>query len=211
MAIGALAVPAAAADPRLAFVNGIAGRIVDVCVGNAEVVSRLRFGKFRQEFVEAGDRTVRFRAASPGNCNGNVLAQRTVTLVDDDDMTLVGTARSPQKVVVFDNTPVPVGPGVAGLAIRHAADVAPVAMTLTGAGFIAPSIAPPEWEKGDEIRTTTASQGLIIAASKPNQVSPFEGPKQFNFREGRRTEVILVGSSTRNARFAVVDRANLPV
>src|SRR5687767_14200533 len=45
LAIGALAAPAAAADPRVAFLNGIAGKTVDVCVGNNEVKSRLKYGK----------------------------------------------------------------------------------------------------------------------------------------------------------------------
>jgi hypothetical protein len=84
-------------------------------------------------------------------------------------------------------------------------------MTLTTANFFAPTAPPPEWVKGDEFRTTTTSIGLVVTAAKPNQVAPFAGPRQFNLRDGRRSEIYLVGSTQRNARFVAVYRANLPL
>ena len=104
IAAGALAAPVAAVNPRLALVNGIPGRTVDVCVGNSEVRSNLKYGGWVERFVAPGSRTVRFRRAAPGRCQGTVLAQTTLLLVDDDDKTVVGTRRVP-KVVVFENLP----------------------------------------------------------------------------------------------------------
>ena len=66
LAIGTIAAPVAAVTPSVAFVNGIPGRSVDVCVGNTEVKSRLAYGKGAVRSVGIGTKTVRFRAASAG-------------------------------------------------------------------------------------------------------------------------------------------------
>jgi hypothetical protein len=97
----ALAIPAAAAAPRLAFVNGIPGKVVDVCVGSRELKSNLRYGRWFERTLGAGERSVQFRRASPGKCKGTILARRTFDLEADVDGTVVATARSP-KIVQFN-------------------------------------------------------------------------------------------------------------
>ena len=121
------------------------------------------------------------------------------------------------KVVVFDNLVTdedPVGNN-AWRAIRHAADVGSVVITEEEVGYEdpEPAVAPQPWEKGDqEVESGLGIEGAgLVAAAKPGSARPFEGPVQVNYRDGRRTEVILVGTNRRNARFAVLDRPTIPV
>lgn len=224
LAIGTLTGPAAAQppDPRLAFVNGIPGEVVEVCIGDNEVRPRLRYGRSFDRSVAPGDRIVRFREASPGECNGDLLARRRFVganaLVPTDDLTLVGTRRQPKKVVVFDNRldtvdfDPPIGPA-AWRAIRHAADVGNVVITEEEIDYEGPeaAVTPERWQKGDqEVESGAAIEGAgLIAAGKPGRARPFVGPNQYNFRDGRRTEIILVGTTLRNARFALIDRPTI--
>ncbi len=138
IAAGALTAPVAAVDPRLALVNGIPGRTVDVCVGTNEVRSNLRYGGWVERFVGPGSRTVRFRAAAPGTCTGEVLAQTVLLLAEDDDKTVVGTRQVPNKVVVFENLPY-VATTLADIEFRHAGDLGPVNVVQS---FASPSRGP---------------------------------------------------------------------
>lgn len=208
LAVGVLGAPAAAANPRLAFVNGIPGKTVDVCIGSTKVRSNLKYGKWFERTVGVGDRVVRFRNAAPGNCTGSQIALELLTLVADDDLTLVGTAK-PDKIVVFDNTPVPVGATWQRI-IRHAADVGPVVMTIETDIVTAPAALPATWNKGAESKLTGAtSSQFYITATKVDSIEPLAGPKHALIVEGRRGEVILVGSKPRNARFVLFSRPTL--
>jgi hypothetical protein len=212
LALGSVAAPAAAASPRLAFVNGIPGRSVDVCIGNSEVKSALRYGRWSQTTVSPGTRTVRFRAASPGRCNGTILARRSYDLVADADVTVVATARSP-KVVTFNNlqAPAPVGT-INWMAARQASDIGTVILSITAGSILVPAAPPVPFEKGDQWRTSFgagASLPLTFAAYRPSKLEPFAGPNQYLTYEGRRHEIILVGSRTSNARFVAIVRPTI--
>ena len=211
LALGVLAVPTAAANPLLAFVNGIPGTKVDVCIGNQEVRSNLKYGKWFQRSVAPGNRTVRFRRAAPGRCTGRVLGREDLILAADDDLTLVGTRR-PDKVVLFDNTPVPVGT-TNTVYVRHAADVGNVAINIGAEGFVTPNALPPEFEKGDEDIFGLGASSLVLrfAATRVGRLEPLAGPRQYLTIEGRRHEIILVGNKPRNARFVAFARPTLPV
>src|SRR4029079_5796778 len=106
--ITAIAMPilgsaALAASPHIAVVQGIPGKTVDVCIGNSEVKSNLRFGKWFERNVGVGNRTIRFRTAAAGTCSGQVITKKTRTFALDDDLTIVVTAKAP-KVLVFDDS-----------------------------------------------------------------------------------------------------------
>ena len=103
VAIGSTAVGGSAVPARLAFVNGVPGRAADVCVGAKEVRSALGYGRWAQTVVAPGTRTITFRVAARGRCKGAILAQSLQVLGAGDTLTLVATAKSPQKMVVFDN------------------------------------------------------------------------------------------------------------
>src|SRR6188472_1916545 len=94
LAIGALWAPVGAADTQgtLAFVNGIPGRTVDVCLNGKEIKTGLGYGKaVSKSVVGLGQKTLKFYGTDPRRCRGAVVAQETFTLATGDDLTIVAT------------------------------------------------------------------------------------------------------------------------
>jgi hypothetical protein len=211
VAVASFAAPAVAANPRLAFVNGIPGKSVDVCVGDSEVKSGLRYGRWFDRTLAPGERTVRFRAASAGTCKGRTLARKTFDLEANVDATIVVTARSP-KVVSFNNklTPAPVG-NTNWLAFRHAGDMGSVVASITQGEVIQPS-AVQTFDKSEQWRVGfggSSSFPLTFAVFKPSKFTPFLGPAQVLMVGPRRHEIILVGTTPSNARLVAVVRPTI--
>jgi hypothetical protein len=207
LAIGTMAAPAAAVTPSIAFVNGYPGRKVDVCVGNNEVKGRLAYGKGAIRSVGTGTKTIRFRAASAGSCNGQVLGTKVLTLVDDDDRTLVITKQAP-KVVEFDNIPVPTDPLINYAYFRHAADLGPAVIGHEDLTIQVPEPAadPTPFLKGDtDLFTHPDPELMLVSATPATGVEAFVS-KEILTLEDRRTEIILVGTKRSNARFAFLVR-----
>lgn len=203
---GALTAPVAAVDPRLTLVNGIPGRTVDVCIGTNEVRSNLRYGGWVERFVAPGSRTIRFRAAASGKCTGAVLAQRVLFLADDDDKTVVGTRRAPDKVVAFENLPY-VAATNATITFRHASDLGPVNVHYFASGFVGPAAPPPSIAKGQQIGSITI--GAPFAAEytvyRAGRARPFHS-EWYSTETGQRHEVILLGTTARNDKVVSIRR-----
>jgi hypothetical protein len=209
LAIGALGGPAAAQEPpRIAFVNGIPGRTVDVCVGNNEVKSKLKYGAWVQRTFNPGIRTVRFRNAAPGRCTGRILGTEQVTLIIDTDLTLVAT-KLPDKVIEWDNMTPPSAINTLGwMSIRHAADVGQVVFARETDVIV--SALPVVFVKGQEVRFVGISnQSFWLTATRIDKALPL-AQGHFQVVEGRRLEIILVGTNASNARFVVIYRTPVP-
>jgi len=205
LAVGAIGAPVAAANPKLLLVNGIPGRTVDVCVGNTEVKSGLKYGAYVQRIVAPGIRTIRFRAASPGNCNGAILASRTRDFLVDEDLTLVGTKKSPNKVVVFVNPPL--GASTNSAAFRYAGYLGDINVALQLSTFITPAALAPAWDKGSQYYIApSVSFWLGISLWRANTVDPFR-ESMVQAVDGYRSEYILVGTTTANDKLVKVRRA----
>ena len=161
--------------------------------------------------MAAGTRTFRFRAASAGSCNGTTLAQTTIILADDDDYTLIGTAKAPLRVVVFDNTPVPLG-NINFNYFRNGSDLGSLTFSYETQTFV-PSVLPDEFEKGQggDVSFGASSEPLLVAAFRANATDAIAGPGQYQTLEGRRHEFIAIGTNKGNARFAVVVRPTIPL
>jgi hypothetical protein len=206
LAIGTIAAPAAAVTPSIGLVNGYPGRVVDVCVGNAEVKSRLTYGRGVVRSIGIGTKTVRFRAASAGSCNGNILGTKVLTLVDDDDRTIVLSRSGPNKVVEFINTPVPTDPEINYIYLRHAGTMGSVVISFEDQSFATPAVAPTPFVKGDtDLIEETTPEPMLFGVYLENGLDPIV-LKQYLTLEGRRQEFIVVGSSKSNARLATLVR-----
>jgi hypothetical protein len=206
IAAGALTAPVAAVDPRLALVNGMPGRTVDVCVGTNEVRSNLRYGGWVERFVGPGSRIVRFRAAAPGKCTGAVLAHTVLLLAEDDDKTVVGTRQAPNKVVVFENLPY-AATTLAEIRFRHAGDLGPVNVVQSFAGFAEPAAPPPPIAKSQEIPAFSANVPFATAytAFRAGRARPFHD-EWYSTGTGQRQEVILLGTTVRNDKVVSIRR-----
>jgi hypothetical protein len=192
------AVPVAAANPTVSFVNGIPGRSVDVCVGSNEKGSGIGYGKHFRSSVGAGSKVISFRVAGSGKCQGAVLAQQTVSLVADQAYTIVGTSDTPKKVTVFSN------PAGSSYALRYAGDLGQVGFSHQAATWVTPAVLT-FFTKGVGVETLIATDTLsVLAAYTPGNAQPFEQTKIVLTQEGFRTEIILVGSTKKNAKFVVL-------
>jgi hypothetical protein len=95
------------------------------------------------------------------------------------------------------------------MAVRHAADVGSVVFSIVSGSTVAPSAPPVPFAKGSQWKDTWgpgANLPILFSAFKPNRASPLAGPAQVLTYEGRRHEVILVGSKAANARFVTIVR-----
>jgi hypothetical protein len=218
--VAAFAAPVSAASAKLAIVNGIPGRTVDVCIGTNEVRSNLRYGRWTERSVTEGTRVIRFRAAAPGTCSGAILAQKSVTIGAGADLTIAGTAKAP-KVVVFDNAFVETKGASdffgAVYWIRHAADVGDVVFygaDLREFGGSSPEGSPAaglvtSWSKGQQVVGEAAGPRMVaVAAAFPGSVAPLASTVTEFGASGdlERIEWILVGSKPSHARFVTIKR-----
>ena len=201
LAVGAIGAPAAAANPKLLLVNGIPGRTVDVCVGNTEVKSGLEYGAFAKRFVAPGNKTIRFRVASAGNCNGSTLAAYTRNFLIDEDLALALRRRKfPSKVVVFVNPPL--GASTNSAAFRYAGDLGDINVVLQLSTFVAPTALAPAWDEGSQYYIApSVSFWMGITLWRADTVDPFrDGMVQAV--DGYRSEFILVGTTTANDKLS---------
>jgi hypothetical protein len=214
-AAAAVAVPASAAvTTRVAFVQGIPGTSVDVCIGSKEVRSGLRYGGWFQRGLASGTKAIRFRQAAPGTCTGSILRQTSLDLQNGDDLTVVATTKSPHKVLVFDNTGFGIlTPSVnegSFVVIRQASDLGDVSFKAQIGQALTPTADAP-FAKGDEWTNGTESGPavLLLAVTRPDKsrviVSTAEklgaGSKLFD-----RVEIYLLGTKDGNARLIAVRR-----
>jgi hypothetical protein len=214
--------PAAAApeDGVLAVVNGRPGGKVDVCLNGKEIRSGLAYGGKATKRSDAGTKTLKFFKAGPGKCKGKVMAKTTFVLTGDTnsanhDFTLVLTTRFP-NVLVFENSGLgrvpPNGPplGFNILAFRDASDLGPLNLFQRSwfanpGGPLTPAVA--VWDKGDQYKLSVLAESEWKAwVTRPEQTARLVQSKRLVTTIDRRYELLLVGSSRKNARFVVVAR-----
>lgn len=220
----ALAAPVAALPTPgtdVAFINGIPGKTIDVCINGWEAKSRLGYGqKYARDFGYAGKtKKVQFRVAAPGRCKGRLLAAKRVMFEFGGDISIVATKWKP-RVVVFDNSDLPVLPAVTppifGV-VRQAANVGAVWLhqreMSPGTEYPlepAASVAK-QFRKGHEAPlTVSAGNWLQLRATQLQATGTIK--RAINKRVmvkpvyGKRFEVYLVGTNQKNARFVVLQR-----
>ena len=103
--IASLTFPASGADLKgtLAFVNGISGKRVDVCLNGREIKSGLAYGRaIFKNVIGTGAKNLKFYERDPRTCRGKVLAKDSFAIGSGEDVTIVATRKAP-KVLRFDN------------------------------------------------------------------------------------------------------------
>jgi hypothetical protein len=214
--LGPLGVPVAAAAPaRLAIVQGIPGRSVDICFDATEVRSGLKYGKVMLKSQAQGPLSIRVFARDARVCRGTLLMSTGVNLAAGSDFTIVITKREP-RWVVFSNAGlgrVPARLFDVALAWRHAADLGPVEMRIVEGPLkpIEPAADPEPWVKGDEhTRTDILSYptyAYVTVATPVGSQEPVAGPVTTLVKADRRYEFVLVGTRPANARIVVLVRS----
>jgi hypothetical protein len=140
LAIPVSSSPAAAADGRVAFVQGSPGPYrVDLCIDGQEARSGLPYARSFRTSLGAGDHRIKVFRRDPRTCRGELLFRETLTVQSDGDLTVV-LRRS--GLLTFSNG----GIAVSGeFVVRHAArKFGPLDVYLWRA--IAPTAAEPFFE-----------------------------------------------------------------
>ena len=216
LAITALGAPAAAGTPhvRLAIVNGIPAKKIDVCVNGKEIKSRLPYGKKVFKRTNTAKANIKFFARDPRKCKGRLLGKKLVSL---DDATVVITKKKPKKVLVFDNLGLgevgPAGHVDGAIALRHAADVGEVNFTVSY-GSVSPNPwvhnSIDIWEKGDSTSgpDVFAPNGKVLTlwVNLPASEFTYVGPHVRYLAPGYRNEWIFVGTNGKNAKVVFFKR-----
>ncbi len=218
---GAPAVAEPPAEGRVAIVQGVPNRAVDVCLNGTEVRSGLRYGgKFSTKLVK-GFYDLKVFLKDPRRCKGTRLARRLIEM-SPSDLTIVLTRKSP-KVVVFDNLglgTMPAANHISAVVWRHAADLGNITfkirqttpeMPVTFAAD--PTPADPAWQKRDEMGYFPMLPGFTYRTrvTRPGKSRTVAGPSTRTMKPDRRHEWILVGTSERNARLVTLTRSIQPI
>lgn len=208
----ASAMPSAAASGTVAFVNGIPGHQVDVCVDGKEVRSRLPYGAWTARSMAAGPKRLRVRSAGRGTCKGAVLASRNFVLAEGPDLTIVATRDAP-RILVFENfgSIPPTGPpfDFPITVLRHAADLGAVNVHVWQAEEILVTTAlDPVWTKGTSSDPMDGFSGTRMGAdaTRPEMAAPIVDSRTVQLAVSRRYEWYLLGTNRKNAKFIVFSR-----
>ena len=211
LAVLTIGVPVAASSGKatIAIVNGIPGKKIDICINGKEVRSGLRYGAKTIVRRSPGKPLLKIYKRDARKCRGVKLMQRRITLVEHSDLTLVATKRAP-KLLVFDNAGL--GPLPAAhdpeYAYRNASDLGAVNIYVGPVSPVAPALAPPIFNKGDQLLGHTDLPDLrVILATYPGKFKPIAGPVAVYFKTLRRHEIMVVGTKPRNAKIVKLLRA----
>ena len=205
LAITAFGAPAAAIEPEpdpdgtVAFVNGMPGKNLEVCVDGVELKSFMRYGRHATRTLPVGPHKVAFRTASAGRCKGTLLSKRSFSLAPMGNMTIVAS-KGLKRIVVVDNMSfVPTSPTGGFWSVVHAAMAPPVLMLFSYEMPLPPGGAPAASEfayrKGDSFQSSFppgfAFSMRAVRESNGKQL----GKRSFALvEEGVLTQQILVGT-----------------
>jgi hypothetical protein len=198
---------AAAAAGRVAVVNGIPGKTVEVCINGKEVKSGLKYGKATIRSLANGAKTLKLRTNSSGKCTGSLLGTKSFSVTGSTDFTIVGTKFGPNKVILYDNALISdASPGFAVVVLRHAADIGTAGFKYHTPDDGTPwfdAVADDPWVKGAYgWGTRSLGTEMLWWAHQPPAQRAIAGPYQLVVGDDVRHESVLVGSSLGNVKFA---------
>ena len=123
LAVAALAGPVAAQDEaKVWHVQGIPDVKLDVCIGDQEVYSGIRYARWRLSTIPAGQHRIRAFLPDPRECRGRKLIDRDVAIAANTHVTIVYAivGRSPAIRTFLNEVSAP-APDRAWLKLHHAA------------------------------------------------------------------------------------------
>ena len=102
-------------------VHGLPGGKVDVCIGGlGEVASGLPYAERFKKRLDPGSYKIKVRAASNGECKGDVVAKSPLTVAELDNLTaVVRSVDGTPGITTFGNDVSPTAPGEIRLTTAH--------------------------------------------------------------------------------------------
>lgn len=203
---------------KLAIVNGVPGKRVDVCINGHETKSALPYGA--KVFREVGNapKLVKFFAADPRQCKGVLLGRKSFDPPPGGtNLTIVLSKRKPNRVALFDNTQYypDLDPGDSLLIWRYAGDIGKTnlyidiiqSQPLPPGPAATPSASP--WAKTNAFGADVPAEEFAELRSRATRNGKTKTIAKTPFgkvKAGQRHETILVGTDGSNARFVRVNR-----
>lgn len=207
LAIGAIAVPAAAATKgRLAVIQGRPGGPTELCVNDKEVKSSFGYGGAWVSRSGAGQKVIKLRKKSSQTCKGDVLGTKTLQLANGDDWVIVFTKQNP-KVVTFDKTTKPLF--TSGIVLRNASDLGTLGFRYASpsggsAWYDNATPGTPEFTKGDGETGGTDLVGTIFWAHRVPSDGILGSPFSRATVNGFYHDATVIGTNRGNARWVVL-------
>lgn len=207
----ALSAPVSAGDTgRIVFVQGRPGVRVDVCVGGREIVSALPYGHAAARVVAIGARRFTFLRAADGRCQGERIVGWYRMVAPGSDTTVALARETPRVVVFADDHDYAPDPGSSRLVMRNASDLGMVTFRYTlDPGTVwhpTPTVIDDGFEKG-AWGGANWTPGLepIWWVERSSDGTALGSALTLMTKADTRHEVVLVGTTPRNARLVRVD------
>ena len=205
----------AAGSGKVAIINGVPFKRIDVCVNGREIKSALPYGKQVFRKLKAGPKKIKFYKKDPRTCRGKRLATKSFPFPAGSDLTIVMTKSGP-KVLIFDNAALiapPLPTDNVSLAWRNASDIAAVSLDRD---FDVPTPTPitpavdPVWLKADVGESWGPLQADVaiytVVWTVVDTATVLAGPVATLISRGFRYEWIFIGTTPSNARMVVLKR-----
>ena len=182
-------------------VHGLPGVKVDVCIGGlGEVASGLPYAERFKKRLDPGSYKIKVRAASNGECKGDVVAKSPLTVAELDNLTaVVRSVDGTPGITTFGNDVSPTAPGEIRLTAAHMMKGGPIDVWSNGVVEIADLL------RGDDETTTLPADAVYsVWGTKTGESAPVVGPRVIDSTsEGQAFSFVMVGTKVANSRFVV--------
>jgi hypothetical protein len=180
--------------------HAVPGAKVDVCVNKAEVKSNFTYKSHFTAQLPAGNYNVSVRAASSGECKGDIIKYANVDLTANKNYTLVAglTGKGAPRLFAYKNDMSPIADHKARVQVRHVAAAPTVDVWVNGAPAITGFIS------GEEATVALHEGDYTVRVAPKGTTTTAIGPRTFSLSEGTAYQVFAVGSGDAGYRFLVL-------
>jgi hypothetical protein len=181
--------------------HGIRGAVVDVCVNKGEVKSNFEFKDKFSAKLPAGSYSVSIRAASKGECKGDIILWKRLDLQAGKNYTAIAgmTRKGGVRLYAFGNNVKPLADSTARLTVRHTAAAPKVDVWVNGSPAIT-DFAP----NGTEATVTLARGDYTVRVAPANTTTTVIGARTFDLMGGMAHQVFAVGDGDAGYAFLVI-------
>ena len=190
----------AAGTATVNVLHGVPGAKVDVCVDKMEVRSGFTYGSSFSAALQAGEHNVSVRAATAGECTGDIIKYARVDLTAGRNYTFVAglTAKGAPRLYAFRNSVRDIRDDFARVQVRHVAGAPSVDVWVNGASAIRSFI------PGEQATVALPEGDYTVRVALKGTTTTVIGPRTFSLSDGTAYQVYALGSADAGYRFAVL-------
>jgi hypothetical protein len=193
-------IAAAGGKATVHVLHAVPGAKVDVCVNGAEVKSNFTYKSSFTAQLPEGSYNVSVRAASSGECKGDIIKFANLDLMGNKNYTVVAglTGKGAPRLFAFKNNMSNIKDGAARVQVRHVAAAPTVDVWVNGAPAITGFVS------GEEATVALPEGDYTVRVAPKGTTTTVIGPRTFSLSEGIAYQVYAVGSADAGYRFLVL-------